>query len=446
MLVLPRPEIPRVNLPAASGLHNRLALWSAMLLIIALFRFSAAEAANQRPVADAGSDRAVALSATVRLDGSQSFDPDGRINKYRWRQTKGPSVKLAQARTAAPFFTTPARLRKKAASAQWVFKLTVTDDKKASASDTVVISYAGLPSCNPPQVLQDGVCVTPPPACRLPQVLRDGLCITPPPVCVLPRVLQNGICVTPPPVCMFPQVLKNGACITPVPDCELPKVSHHGVCVTPTLTPKFNDTGVTRCSDTNFTGVDCPLSLYPGQDAEAGRDVTHYNDGDGRAGFSFSKIDASGAELAPGSTQWSCVKDHVTGLIWEVKTDDGGLRDKDSLYTNFSPAYNPNGQYGGAGDASGLVDAVNAQRLCGAGDWRLPTVKELQGIVDYGVGLPGPTIESAFFPNTPGSAFWSSSAHARDAKGGWVVYFDDGRVFDDERALGFRVRLVRSGP
>jgi hypothetical protein len=59
--------------------------------------------------------------------------------------------------------------------------------------------------CTPPQVLENGVCVTPP---------------QPPVVCTPPQVLQNGVCVTPPQppvVCTPPQVLQNGSCVTPTP-------------------------------------------------------------------------------------------------------------------------------------------------------------------------------------------------------------------------------------
>ncbi|MCX7174027.1 MAG: hypothetical protein NT159_08895 [Proteobacteria bacterium] len=50
-------------------------------------------------------------------------------------------------------------------------------------------------SCAAPQVLQNGVCVTPV-VCVPPQVLRYGVCVTTV-VCVAPQVLQGGVCVTP---------------------------------------------------------------------------------------------------------------------------------------------------------------------------------------------------------------------------------------------------------
>ncbi len=46
----------------------------------------------------------------------------------------------------------------------------------------------------------------------------------------------------------------------------------------------------------------------------------------------YLKLDAGGNELPANATNWSCVKDKDTGLIWEAKSDDGGLRDRDWRY------------------------------------------------------------------------------------------------------------------
>lgn len=97
----------------------------------------------------------------------------------------------------------------------------------------------------------------------------------------------------------------------------------------------------------------------------------------------------------------SCVADSVTGLMWEGKTDDGGLRDKDNVYTN---------QGGGAGtDASGYVAAVNAARLCGHADWRLPTVLELHTLLNYS-RTAAPALDPAWFPHTSSSDHWTSDS------------------------------------
>lgn len=71
----------------------------------------------------------------------------------------------------------------------------------------------------------------------------------------------------------------------------------------------------------------------------SGLSVNNNDDSDGHAGFSFTKLDANGNELLANATDWSCVKDNVTGLIWEVKqggngtVGDEGLHDADDTYT-----------------------------------------------------------------------------------------------------------------
>ena len=163
---------------------------------------------------------------------------------------------------------------------------------------------------------------------------------------------------------------------------------------TPTI--KLNDTGITACSNFHFNG-DCPVEGFPRQDAQYGRDAqalagTLQKVGGGNAGFDFTKLDSNGNPLPASATAWNCVKDNITGLIWEVKTDDGGLRDKDNTYTWYEPDNSKNGGNAGGQNGGGCIgsscdtfsyiQAVNAQALCGAGDWRMPNRNELLSIVD----------------------------------------------------------------
>jgi len=48
---------------------------------------------------------------------------------------------------------------------------------------------------------------------------------------------------------------------------------------------------------------------------------------------SYTKLDASGNDLPDSATSWVMVRDNVTQLIWEVKTDDGSIHDRDNTYT-----------------------------------------------------------------------------------------------------------------
>ena len=86
---------------------------------------------------------------------------------------------------------------------------------------------------------------------------------------------------------------------------------------------------------------------------------------------SYTKLDAQGNALPDSDSSWSMVKDNVTGLMWEMKTDDGSIHDKDNTY-NW-------------GDAQSVFIAkLNATNYGGFSDWRLPTFKELSSIVNSG--------------------------------------------------------------
>lgn len=217
----------------------------------------------------------------------------------------------------------------------------------------------------------------------------------------------------------------------------------------------LNDTGIIRCANEIDNDLNCAQAGYPGQDAEYGRDVTHNDDSDGHAGFSFTKLDVNGNELPASATEWNCVKDNVTGLIWEVKTDDGGLRDKDNTYSWYNSDSDTNG--GDAGTENGgtcpdagncdtekYVASVNAVGLCGFNDWHMPGKEELRSIVNY--GSINPAVDSAIFPNTLNSYYWTASPVADDNSVAWSIYFRFGGDETNYSSKDFSgcVRLVRS--
>jgi hypothetical protein len=175
---------------------------------------------------------------------------------------------------------------------------------------------------------------------------------------------------------------------------------------------------------------------------------------------SYTKIANNGSELpgsallGSGATDWACTRDNATGLVWEVKTTDGGLRERNKTYTNYDDAtqaqkstgsgfVNPaQAEIDAATNSIGFANAVNATALCGAVGWRMPSRDELLGIVDT---ANTPTINPSYFPNTPSSNFWSGSPVAGDPDLAWVVYFYYGFGYWYDRSNTSQVRLVRGG-
>ncbi|AOW11977.1 hypothetical protein LPB72_02685 [Hydrogenophaga crassostreae] len=136
----------------------------------------------------------------------------------------------------------------------------------------------------------------------------------------------------------------------------------------------------------------------------------------------------------------SCVKDDVTGLVWEGKTD-GGERSGSFTYTNFGD--------GTTGDASAYVNRVNQLALCGYTDWRLPTRQELLTIVDFG-RITGPAIDINWFPETAEGDYWSGESVSANSSLVGSVGFSAGVSLFRFRSHETAVRLVRgrftSGP
>jgi len=175
----------------------------------------------------------------------------------------------------------------------------------------------------------------------------------------------------------------------------------------------------------------------------------------------YVKIDKSGAELANSATEWSCVYDKDSGLIWEVKTNiEGNLHYNHAKYTWYmsnAPASH-NGQLGQEDNlniessqvlrnSEKFLQAVNSSALCGYRDWRLPEIEELKTIVKT-TSTKSPSIDTSFFPHNPVSGLVITS-DVVPAHNQWVLsirFYRYGDVRWQAKSKGAHIRAVYKTP
>ncbi len=178
------------------------------------------------------------------------------------------------------------------------------------------------------------------------------------------------------------------------------------------------DTGQTQCYDYAGNVITCPVPGEP----------LYGQDGNYSINFpSYTKLDVQGNPLLNNAASWTMVKDNVTGLIWEVKTDDGSIHDKDNTYTWYDSDPQTNGGYAGTPgngtDTEDAIQAFNESNFGGYSDWRMPTYRELLGIANF--NNQNPTINTTYFPNNLPSDYWSSTTFTGyESFLVWVVNFD----------------------
>lgn len=175
--------------------------------------------------------------------------------------------------------------------------------------------------------------------------------------------------------------------------------------------------------------------------------------------FDMTRIDQDGS-TNDGSDYskhpWVCVRDNQSGMTWEVKTPDPGLRNINNTYSWYDPDQTSNGGFAGkanAGvctgsdcDTDSYVKAVNAKKLCGLSDWHLPSRFELNTIVDTSIFYPGPTLPKAFFPEALPGKYWTDTTFKTRRAGAWVWRFDYGNDYVVEKSEALSVRLVHVTP
>ncbi len=169
----------------------------------------------------------------------------------------------------------------------------------------------------------------------------------------------------------------------------------------------------------------------------------------------YLKLDSYGNALPDDSQSWVCVKDSHTGLVWEVKTDDGGLHDKNNLFSWYQPTLSgvlqgvaDKGRCGGKinCDAQTYVKALNDESYCGYSDWRLPTREEMLSVVSFANadGANSVLMNGDYFPQALPSWYWTATSNENHPEYAWYVLFRNGVVVSDRKARPKHLRLVRS--
>lgn len=138
------------------------------------------------------------------------------------------------------------------------------------------------------------------------------------------------------------------------------------------------------------------------------------------------------------------MRDNLTGLEWEQKTDDASIHDADNIYRWSDPLE----ELGADGTVftSFLVTLNSGACFASQCDWRLPTRAELQTILSQPHPCTtSPCADQAVFGPTATDGYWSSTTVVTLPHYAWYVNFYDGFANFGPKGGVAAVRAVRGG-
>jgi len=147
--------------------------------------------------------------------------------------------------------------------------------------------------------------------------------------------------------------------------------------------------------------------------------------------------------------------DNRTKFVWEIKTDNDSIHDKDNrytwtidttvptgiLFTDFLDILNETCEGEDVTVCESNKDCAKGSKCGFAGytDWCIPNVKQLQSIVDYSTSLPSSSVPG----ETESTDYWSATTFHLSVSSAYTVNFGGGIVFVVNKVASKFARAVR---
>jgi hypothetical protein len=193
-----------------------------------------------------------------------------------------------------------------------------------------------------------------------------------------------------------------------------------------------------QCDQGNLDGQTCATQGYVGGTLKCG------------SGCMFDTSGCTNTRYTDNSD--GTVTDNKTGLMWEQTTGTvGGANTGKVNDVNNTYSWSTGDDLADGTAFTSFLATLNYSDSCFAThcDWRLPSIGELQGIVDPsapGCGSTGPCIDQTKFGPTQFFSYWSATNLAGFPSEAYTVYFPTGSVGHNPKTDGNKyVRAVRSG-
>lgn len=425
---------------------------SALLLLAFLQGCGGEDDSNFAPTVSAGADRTVRGGQEVLLTATAK-DTNGSIQSYQWSQTGGTAVTLVDADEESMSFEAPVSSQSQVLE----FKVIVTDNENARAADSILVTVqAGIAAPKNFQVrmvgrnailqwdtvegAEDYLVYSAHESfsglsdmanyATLDGAERSLIALSDQPLTQLRNLDDKQRYFFTVTTRFTPSLA-----IQPVESMPATEISRL-VGQTFTASQPLNDTTVIKCLDANAGLVDCAVETLPNQDGDLGRTALDAADklvksGFGLGGFDFTLLDSEGKEMSPGSAAADCLRDNVTGLVWELKKQNLSMRRADNRYSWYEPDATVNGGEAGLADgpecAGGVCNTfaylarLNQQSLCGLTQWRLPSVADLRSIGDIGKAC---NLDGGGCRYDLSSYYWTSTTRADDTTEAWQMTLD----------------------